>query len=134
MCLVVDVKAKKKYTWFKTITVYKVLEYEPLSLTTKFRTPYRNFDVEFGECYTSELKKYIDDNIIVSKVNKGLHSICSLDEAKKLLHALGGEEYSYRIVECVIPPFSIYYEGKFRESNVILNSIASSKLIYLKIV
>jgi hypothetical protein len=132
MCLIIDKEAKKKYTWFKTITVYKVLEYRPISLSSKLRTPYRQFDVELGKCYTSELIMW--EGKKVDRVERGLHSITNLEDAKKLLNELGWGANELCIVKCVIPKFSKYYEGKFNDINVTVNSIASSKLIYLNII
>ena len=82
----------------------------------KIVTPYRDFLVEIGKTYNSELIKKDE------YVHEGLHSFKNLDDAKK--HHTG------IYVECIIPKGSKYYEGKFD----IDDAYASDKLTYVKII
>ena len=78
-------------------------------------TPYRNFPIEIGKTYNSELIK--SDGFI----QEGLHSFKNLDDAKS--------SYVQIYAECIIPKGSKYYEGKFADDD----AYASDKLTYVKI-
>ena len=82
-----------------------------------YETPYRDFEVEIGETYTSKLikKSY--------SVDVGLHSFEKLNDT-----IIGG--YGEVIVKCIIPKGSRYYKGTF-DGNI---SYASDTLTYLKII
>ena len=88
-----------------------------------YHTPYQNSIIEIGKEYTSELsltKYYKSDSEIITK---GLHSFVQKPNIRK-------GEY---LAKCIIPKGSEYYEGCFESGSNSLDSIASNKLKYIKI-
>jgi hypothetical protein len=128
MCLYISKETKKKHTWFKPIKVYKILNYRPL--VGAYETPFRNMVVGFNTCYRSGLERV--SSTTRDRIELGLHSLCTMDDASKLYDILCWDYPNICIVECVIPRFSTYYEGDFISNGKLINSIASSKIIYLK--
>lgn len=103
------------YSWVFDNTVTSIIINNKEIIDLKIATPYRNFLVEIGETYDSELIKSNDDYI-----HEGLHSFKNSNDAKIYNSGI--------YVECIIPKGSKYYEGKFN----INDAYASDKLTYVK--
>ena len=86
-------------------------------INLKIATPYRDFLIEIGKTYNSELIKSDD-----GRIHEGLHSFKNSNAAKIYNSGI--------YVECIIPKGSKYYEGKFN----INDAYASDKLTYVKII
>ena len=103
-------------SWIFDSTVTSIIINNKEVIELKMVTPYRNFPIEIGKTYDSELIK--KDKYVY----EGLHSYKNLDDVKK--HHTG------IYVECIIPKGSKYYEGKFVDND----AYASDKLTYVKII
>ena len=114
MCLEIKKSDRIKFTWFKPIVVYKLLY---RSSKNELLTIYRDKKVKIGRRYFSFLFRKHDE------VNRGLHSLSDIDQAWRF------KSRKETLVECQIPKFSWYYQGKFYG----LDSIASSSLKYIRI-
>ena len=91
-----------------------------------FKTVFRDFGVEMGKSYNSDLvrKPYSSNSVReFDMVEEGFHSYRYLKDAIQ-------STYDYSIAECIIPKGAIYYLGKFTERD----SYASSELKYIKII
>lgn len=112
--------SKNKYgynnSWIFDNTVTSIIINNKEVIDLKIVTPYRNFPIEVGKTYDSQLIKKNGD------VYQGLHSYKNLDDFKN--------SYVTIYAECIIPKGSEYYEGKFGVSN----AYASDKLTYVKII
>lgn len=104
------------YSWVFDNTVTSIIINNKEVIDLKIVTPYKNFPIEIGKTYNSELVKKDE------YVHEGLHSYKNLDHAKNY--------YIKFYAECVIPKGSKYYEGKFN----INDAYASDKLTYVKII
>lgn len=119
MCLIKIHRLPKLSIFSKT--VYKCLI--PVDYDC-FVTPYTQSPIKMGETYKG---KFVSKRNLISSIAKReiadgfIHSYISLRVAKYM------RCYGEVIVECEIPPFTLYYEGDYDE-------IASKKLKYLKIV
>lgn len=91
---------------------------ELLKLNNVLITPYRNFSIEIGNTYESELSGN------ECEIHRGLHSFANLEEAKKCFQ----NDLEVIFIECIIPKGSSYYKGTFDHSI----SYASNKLTYTK--
>ena len=113
-----DSKNKYEYinSWVFDNTVTSIIINNKEIIDLKIVTPYRDFLVEIGKTYNSELIKKDE------YVHEGLHSFKNLCDIKKY--------YTGIYVECIIPKGSKYYEGKF----VDIDAYASDKLTYVKII
>lgn len=112
--------ARNKYgythSWVLDNTVTSIIINNIEVIDLKIATPYRNFPIEIGKTYESELIK--KDKYIC----EGLHSFKNLNDAAK--------SYVKIYAECIIPKGSKYYEGKFVDDD----AYASDKLTYVKII
>ena len=104
------------YSWVFDNDVTSIIINNKEVINLKIATPYRNFLVEIGETYDSELIKKDE------YVYEGLHSFKNSNDAKIYNSGI--------YVECIIPKGSKYYEGKFN----INDAYASDKLTYVKII
>lgn len=125
MCLDIKKTDKIKFTWFKPITVYKIVINDEKGL----RTVFRDSNIKIGGRYFSLLQRSNYMSVNKAGVYRGLHSFCNLDETIKERNELN-PYYNYSIIECRVPRFTWYYQGDFRG----LSSIASSSLKYIKAV
>ena len=103
-------------SWVFDNTITSIIINNKEVIDLKMVTPYREFPIEIGKTYNSELIK-IDEDIY-----EGLHSYKNSEDAKK--------SYNGIYVECIIPKGSKYYEGKFVDND----AYASDKLTYVKII
>ena len=103
-------------SWILDSTVTSIIINNKEVIELKLMTPYRNFPIEIGKTYDSELIKKDE------YVHEGLHSYKNLDHAKNY--------YVKFYAECIIPKGSKYYEGKFVDND----AYASDKLTYVKII
>ena len=103
-------------SWVFDFDVTSIIINNKEIIDLKIATPYRNFLVEVGKTYDSELIK--SNNYIY----EGLHSFKNLHDVKN--------DYSGIYAECIIPKGSKYYEGKFID----YDAYASDKLTYVKII
>jgi len=87
------------------------------------RTPFREFEVEIGESYTSEIQR------CENTIEKGLHSFKDLSDTINFSEGFRTSGIPV-IVKCVIPKGSLYYEGTFK--NCV--SYASDYLKYVEII
>ena len=112
--------ARNKYgythSWVLDNTVTSIIINNIEVIDLKMVTPYRNFPVEIGKTYESNLIKKDE------YVHEGLHSFKNLDDAKKYHNGI--------CVKCIIPKGSEYYEGTFCD----MDSYASNELTYVKII
>lgn len=121
MCLKLS-EANRKSSQYKIatedISCYKVVK----SHGDRFYTPYFRADAQLGQTYYSEFtfNHYGD-------VSRGLHSFKSLKAATAEADSFIANT---KIIRCVIPKGSRYYQGKF--GNAI--SYASDTLTYLEII
>jgi len=129
MCLDIYNKKnlRKRFAW-RDITCYKFLVRTDY---VDYRTPYKNFKIEIGETYKSELvlTKYHE---FYASVSQGIHS---LETIKNVRAVIDGDFYESKatdfvIVKCIIPRFSRYYVGEF----VNQKSFASDRLKYVEII
>ena len=104
------------YSWVFDTTVTSIIINNKEVIDLKIVTPFRNFPIEIGKTYDSELIKNNE------YVHEGLHSYKNLDHAKNY--------YVKFYAECIIPKGSKYYEGKFVDKD----AYASDKLTYVKII
>ena len=113
-----DSKNKHGYinSWIFDSTVTSIIINNKKVVDLKIVTPYREFPIEIGKTYDSELIKKDE------YVHEGLHSYKNLDHAKNY--------YVKFYAECIIPKGSKYYEGKFVDND----AYASDKLTYVKII
>ena len=102
-------------SWIFDSTVTSIIINNKEVIELKMVTPYRNFPIEIGKTYDSELIKMDED------IYEGLHSFKNLDDAKS--------SYVQIYAECIIPKGSKYYEGKFAD----VDAYASDKLTYVQI-
>ena len=102
-------------SWIFDSTVTSIIINNKEVIDLKLVTPSRNFPIEIGKTYNSELIKMDED------IYEGLHSFKNLDDAKS--------SYVQIYVECIIPKGSKYYEGKFGD----VDAYASDKLTYVQI-
>ena len=103
------------YSWVLDNVVTSIIINNKEVVTLKIATPYREFPIEIGKTYDSELIK--KDGV----VHEGLHSYKNLDDSKQDIGIY---------VECIIPKGSKYYEGKFVDDD----AYASDKLTYVKFI
>lgn len=110
-------KHGKLYSWVhdKRVTDL-IIEDTPDIYTYEYYTAYREFKVEIGNTYTSELIR--EEN----EVSIGLHSFAKLKDCKN--------DGSGVYIRCIIPKGAKYYRGTFFGANC----YASDTLIYKKIV
>ena len=106
-------------------------------------TPFYNALVKIGDTYYSDI--YIEDNFYI---NKALHSFKNYNDTKQVLKYYKDQKLfnfilkDAKIVKCIIPKNSIYYEGfaqgllRYEDSkNIIdLQAIASNTLKYVEII
>ena len=104
------------HSWVFDNTVTSIIINNKEVIDLKIVTPYREFPIEIGKTYDSELIKKDE------YVHEGLHSYKNLGDAKKRNIGI--------YVECIIPKGSKYYEGKFVDKD----AYASDKLTYVKII
>ena len=104
------------HSWVLDNTVTSIIINNKEIIDLKIATPYRNFLIEIGKTYDSELIKKDE------YVHEGLHSYKNLDHAKNY--------YVKFYAECIIPKGSKYYEGKFVDND----AYASDKLTYVKFI
>lgn len=124
MCL--DLKPNYKVqTAKKDIVVYKVCRYLGGDI---FSTAYQGAIVKIGETYTSELIV----NIFKNTVNVGLHSFENISDAINL--AQRWSTLHYKVIKCIIPKGSSYYEGMFISSINNAKAYASDTLKYIEVV
>ena len=103
-------------SWIFDSTVTSIIINNKEVIELKLTTPYRNFPIEIGKTYNSELIKMDED------IYEGLHSFKNSNDAKIYNSGI--------YVECIIPKGSKYYEGKFVDND----AYASDKLTYVKII
>ena len=113
-----DAQNKHGYinSWVFNNAVTSIIINNKEVVALKIVTSYRDFPIEIGKTYNSELIK--KDKYI----HEGLHSLKNLNGVK----TPNGQFY----VECIIPKGSKYYEGTFNDRI----SYASDKLTYVKII
>lgn len=111
------VKFGFKYSWLLDDNVKSIIVNGEEINNKCYLTPYRNFPIEIGETYTSDLIKNEDND-----VNYGLHSFEKIEDVKM-------DGYG-TYVKCIIPKGSKYYKGIFKRCN----SYASDTLKYTEIV
>ena len=114
----IDSRNKHGYinSWIFDSTVTSIIINNKEVVDLKIVTPYRDFPIEIGKTYDSELIKKDE------YVHESLHSYKNLDDAKN--------DYTGIYVECIIPKGSKYYEGIFDIND---DAYASDKLTYVKI-
>jgi len=124
MCLTLKEKSRK-VTAKKDIVVYKFLTELP---DGNLQTPYKDFNVEIGNTYTSLLllESY---HFVLYICDYGLHSYSKLEDAKDhtAIHDLFGKVV---FAKCIIPKGAKYYKGTFNGSV----NYASDELIYVELV
>lgn len=119
MCL--NVTNPEIQTAVEDIVVYKHLA---KSISNEYLTSFRNFPIEIGKMYESNLFKQQDFSL-GEIVEIGLHSFPFYEDALKASKYL-----DETLVKCIIPKGSNYYIGTFENYGV---SYASNKLKYIKI-
>ena len=117
MCLDINKKAEKKLAK-SDITCYKIL----LKKDGKLVTYFREVEVELGKTYESEL--FVND--YNTRVYDGLHSFKYFLGAVFVLIFMIHTSKT-KLVKCVIPKGSFYYEGWFSS----VKSFASDRIKYL---
>lgn len=120
MCLNIS-KTAVVETAEEDIICYKVVK----MYNNEYFTRYRDFHIEIGKTYLSELNAFRDDNkdFDYDIVEEGLHSYCN----ERSAHASFN---NYFKVKCTIPKGSLYYKGLFSECE----SYASNCLRYDEII
>ena len=116
-------KPNYKYSFIICSSIASLIVDKKEFMNIFYHTPYRNSIIEIGKEYTSELllSKYYKDKSDI--ITKGLHSFIQKPNIKE-------GEY---LVKCIIPKGSKYYKGCFDRDLDSLDSIASDKLKYIKI-
>ena len=107
-----------KYCWYFNSDVNKIIVNGEIMYDTEtngYQTFYRDFKVEIGETYTSDLIN------LGKRVEIGLHSFETMEDAKF---------YSSIVAKCIIPKGSRYYEGFFGHDV----SYASDRITYVGII
>ena len=123
MCLTTKQKWPK-IAW-KPITTYKVVHspgYYPLFLTLFQCVP-----ILIGGTYTETLRNIFRSRKELSKGYEmyfGLHSYTNEDLSRSIARCY--DDYDTKVVECIIPRFSLYWIGDSGD-------IVSNKLKYVKI-
>ena len=123
MCLTTSQKWPK-VAW-RPITTYKVVyspDYYPM-----FITLVQCFPILIGNTYKEALRNIFRSRKKFSKgyeIYCGLHSYTNEDFSKSIARCY--EDHDTKVVECIIPRFSLYWIG-------IDNDIVSNKLKYVKI-
>jgi hypothetical protein len=120
--------------------------YKVVKVKNGFLTPYMEQEVVIGETYTSEIhhtggsEEYsvlFRETGCSSRVriDKALHSFADLaDTADEIFWWEGVDIDSYKVVECIIPKGSIYYEGTFGTGGTsVARCYASNCIKYIKL-
>lgn len=115
-----DNKHRYQYSWVLDDMVSSIKVGGKELLTTYYRTPYREVEVNLGGKYTSELFYSIRENT----VEKGLHAYVNKSDIINLYN-----NNDACIVEATIPKGAQYYTGMFNN----VPSIASSELVYSEV-
>lgn len=118
MCLEIK-ENQKSLIAKKDITCYKlVVVNNDGNLTTLFQKT----SVILGNNYNSSIERYYNT------IEKGIHSFTKLKEAKEFLKIIKDETTRVRIVKCIIPKDSLYFNGMFNN----YKSMASNQILYTK--
>lgn len=123
MCLITKQKWPK-IAW-KPIITYKVV-YTPDGFQP-FLTLYQSFPIRIHNTYKETLWNILKNrrNLTVGcEIHQGIHSTIELSQAKIIAKCF--KYYNTKVVECVIPRFSLYWVGAD-------NDIVSNKLKYIKV-
>ena len=118
-----DDKLEYDYSWLIDDSVKEIRVNGKNVLRPGYVTPYMDTNVEMGVVYYSEIS--VRDN----KIGKALHSFKYLSDAS-ISRDANSISPIMRLVECVIPKGSVYYEGTF----AIYQGYASDTLKYVKLV
>lgn len=121
MCLL---NIGKPQTATKDMIVYKHIRH---SEADGYETSYQFAPVVFKKVLRSKLNVY--HNGSYNCIDEGLHSYCNEADARN--QAMHFDEV---LVQCTITKGSTYYEGLYYGSTGKLNSIASNKLRYDRII
>jgi len=106
-----DDKLEYDYSWLIDDSVKEIRVNGKNVLRPGYVTPYMDTNVEMGVVYYSEIS--VRDN----KIGKALHSFKYLSDAS-ISRDADLKSPIMRLVECVIPKGSVYYEGTFANTRV----------------
>lgn len=118
-----DDKLEYDYSWAMDDSVEEIRVNGENALKLGYVTPYTNAVAEIGAVYYSEI------TVKGNEIHRALHSFKHLSDAA-ISRDADLNSPIMRLVECVIPKGSVYYEGTF----AIYQGYASDTLKYVKLV
>jgi len=118
-----DDKLEYSYSWAMDDSVEEIRVNGENALRPGYVTPYKNAVAEIGAVYYSEI------TVKGNEIHRALHSFKHLSDAA-IFRDANYISPIMRLVECVIPKGSVYYEGTF----AIYQGYASDTLKYVKLV
>lgn len=118
-----DDKLEYSYSWAMDDSVEEIRVNGENALKLGYVTPYKNAVAEIGAVYYSEI------TVKGNEIHRALHSFKHLSDAA-IFRDANYISPIMRLVECVIPKGSVYYEGTFAT----YQGYASDTLKYVKLV